>query len=136
MCKIITDNIENNSKAYGTGFFVKLKENKYGLLTNNHIINNIQIGNTIHLNYLSKYKKIKITKDRKVYTNKELDYTFIEIFKEDNIKDYFQIYNNNINNFKNRYLFILQYPVHNNEISFSYGKIIFIDNNKIKYNIY
>ena len=52
--------IENNSKVYGTGFFVKLNDNKYGLLTNNHIINNIKIGNTIHFYYLSEYKKIEI----------------------------------------------------------------------------
>jgi len=66
MCKIISDKIENNSKLYGTGFFVKLNDNKCGLLTNNHIINNIEIGNTIHFYYLSEYKKIKITKNRKV----------------------------------------------------------------------
>ena len=135
MCKIIVDKIENNSKAYGTGFFVELNNNKYGLLTNNHIINNIKIGNTIHFYYLSEYKKIEITKERKVFTNKELDYTFIEIFKEENIKDYFKIYYDNINNLKNHNIFILQYPNNsNNEISFSYGKIKFIDNNKIYYN--
>ena len=107
MCKIISDIIENNSKINGTGLFVKLENNKYGLLTNNHIINKIEIGNTIHYYYLSEYKKIEITKDREVYTNKKLDYTFIEIFKEDNIKDYFKIYSNNINNLKNHSIFIL-----------------------------
>ena len=134
MCKIITDKIENNSKVYGTGFFVKLNDNKYGLLTNNHIINKIEIGNTIHFYYLSEYKKIEIKKEREVYTNEELDYTFIEILKEDNIKDYFKIYNDNINNLKNNNIFILQYPNNNNEISFSYGKIKLIDNNEIRYN--
>ena len=109
MCKIILDKIENNSKVYGTGFFVKLEDNKYGLLTSNHIIDNIEIGNTIHFYYLSEYKKIVITKERKVYTNKKLDYTFIEIFKEDNIQDYFKIYSNNINNFKNRYIFFFKF---------------------------
>ena len=32
MCKIISDKIENNSKLYGTGFFVKLNDNKCGLI--------------------------------------------------------------------------------------------------------
>ena len=86
MCKIISDKIENNNKVYGTGFFIKLNNNKYGLLTNNHIINNIEIGNIIHYYYLSEYKKIEITEERKVYTNEKLDYTFIEILKEDNNK--------------------------------------------------
>ena len=71
MCKIITDKIEDNSKVYGIWFFVKFSDNKYGLLTNNHIINNIEIGNTIYFYYLSKYKKIEITKDREVYTNEK-----------------------------------------------------------------
>jgi len=52
MCKIISDKIENNSKVYGTGFFVKLEDNKHGLLTNHHIISNIKIGKTIHFYYL------------------------------------------------------------------------------------
>ena len=134
MCKLISDNIENNSKVYGTGFFVKLNNNIFGLLTNNHIINNIQIGNTIYFYYLSQYKKIEITKDREVYTNKELDYTFIEIFKEDNIQDYFKINLNNINNLKYHNIFILQYTNNNIELSFSYGKINIIGNSEIKYN--
>jgi len=135
MCKIITDNIENNSKVYGTGFFVKLNDNKYGLLTNNHIINKIDIGNTIHFNYLTEYKEIEITKDREVYTNEKLDYTFIEIFKKDNvnIKDYFKLYSDDVSKLKGHNIFILQYP-NNNEISFSYGKIKLIDNNEIRYN--
>ena len=134
MCKLISDNIENNSKVYGTGFFVKLEDNKYGLLTNNHIINNIQIGNTIYFYYLSQYKKIEITKDREVYTNKELDYTFIEIFKEDNIQDYFKINLNNSISLKYHNIFILQYTNNNIELSFSYGKIKLIENSEIKYN--
>ena len=134
MCKLISDNIENNSKVYGTGFFVKLNDNKYGLLTNNHIINNIQIGNTIYFYYLSQYKKIEITKEREVYTNKELDYTYIEIFKEDNIQDFFKICLNNNNNLKYHNIFILQYTNNNIELSFSYGKIKLIGNSEIKYN--
>ena len=98
---------------------------------------NIKIANIIHFYYLSEYKKIEITKERKVYTNEKLDYTFIEIFKEDNIKDCFKIYYENINNLKNHNIFILQYPnKNNNEISFSYGKIKFIDNNEIYYNAF
>jgi len=134
ICKIITNKIENNIKEYGTGFFVKLDDNKYGLLTNNHIINNIEIGNTIYFYYLSKYKKILITKEREVYTNEELDYTFIEIFKEDNIQDYFKISPYNINNLNHYNIFILQYQNNNIELSFSYGEIHSINNNIIRYN--
>ena len=134
ICKIITSRIENNLKVYGTGFFVKLDDNQCGLFTNNHIINNIQVGDTIHFNYLSKYKKLEITKDRKVYTNEELDYTFIEIFKEDNIQDFFKISPYNINNLIHYNIFILQYQNNNTELSFSYGEINSININNIRYN--
>ena len=130
MCIISYKN--QNNFVYGSGFFVILNNNKYGLLTNNHIINNIEIGNTIQFYYLSNYRKIEITKDRKAYTNEKLNYTFIEIFKDDNIQDYFKIYSNNINNLRYHNIFILQYQ--KNELSFSYGKIQSIDNNEIRYN--
>ena len=134
ICKIISNKIENKIRVFGTGFFVKLEDNKYGLLTNNHIINNIQIGNTIQLYYLSKYKKIEITKERKVYTNEKLDYTFIEIFKEDGIQDYFKISRYDINILNHHNIFILQYLNKDIELSFSYGEILSINNNEIRYN--
>ena len=47
----------------------------------------------------------------------------------------FKIYSNNINDLKDYNIFVLQYPNNsNNEISFSFGKIKFIENNKIIYN--
>ena len=131
MCKIITDIIENNKKIQGTGSFIKL-DNMLGLLTNNHILSNTKIDDTIHLNYLSQYKKIEITDKRRIYTNNQLDYTFIEIFPEDNIKDYFKKYPNDIINLKEHDIFILQYP--NNVLSFSYGQIKSINENEIRYN--
>ena len=36
-------------------------------------------------------KEIKITGNRKVFTNKEIDYTCIEIFESDGIKNFFKI---------------------------------------------
>ena len=51
----------------------------------------IEIGKSIYLEYLkeSSYVKQKITIDRKrrVYTNKDLNYTCIEIFESDGIQD-------------------------------------------------
>jgi len=89
----------------GSGFFCKIDNFiiKYALFTSNHILNksNIKYGNTISFECLelqksifsSTYntikKEIKITGKRQVFTNKELDYTCIELFESDGIIDYF-----------------------------------------------
>ena len=152
MCKIHCEFIKNNklTEGMGTGFFCELDTFpiKYCLFTNNHVINNIEIGNVIKLdcleyknkNFNSRYKKvnkeIKITPDRRVFTNEKLDYTCIELFKSDGIIDCFKI---DINLFQNKEslkdndIFVLQYPKYN-DISFSDGKIISIKDNKIRHN--
>ena len=153
MCKIESET-EQNKKQKGSGFFCKLNNFpiKYALFTNNHILNesNIEIGNKIKFECLefqksyffnSSYnlikKEIEITDKRRVYTSKELDYTCIELFESDGIKDYFEIdpkiykYNNDI--LKNNDIFILQFPK-GNDISFSDGKIILLKDNVIMHN--
>ena len=88
MCKISFET-KKGEKGKGSGFFCKIDKFpiKYALFTNNHVLDesNIEIGSTIHFEYLefqksisgSSYnpskKEIKITQNRKVYTNKELD---------------------------------------------------------------
>ena len=61
---------------------------------------------------------------------KLFNYTFIELFESDGIKDYFEIdpdlfKNDNKEKFENKDIFILQYPKCY-DISFSYGKIMLI----------
>ena len=149
MCKIESET-KNNEKKQGSGFFRKPNNFpiKFALFANNHILNelNIEIGNKIKfecLEYQKTYffnssynlikKEILITGKRRVYTNKELDYTCIELFESDGIKDFFEIdpkidkYDND--DLKNNDIFILQFPKCN-EISFSNG-IIKILQNKI-----
>ena len=142
MCKIESET-KNNEKKQGSGFFCKLNNFpiKYALFTNNHILNelNIEIGNKIKfecLEYQKTYffnssynlikKEILITGKRRVYTNKELDYTCIELFESDGIKDFFEIdpkiYKYDNDDLKNNDIFILQFPK-GNEISFSNGII-------------
>jgi len=38
-------------------------------------------------------KSLALSNERKIFTNKDLDYTCIEILKEDNIKKYFNMKN-------------------------------------------
>ena len=94
MCKISFE-IEKGEKGKGSGFFCKIDKFpiKYALFTNNHVLNesNIEIGSKIHFEYLefqksllnssykSSKKELKIIQNRKVFTNKELDYTCIEL---------------------------------------------------------
>ena len=84
-------------------FFFKLDNFpiKYALFINYNILDelNIEIGKKIYFEYLEKSKKgynikekkIEIRKNRKVFTNKILDYICIELFESDGIYDYFQI---------------------------------------------
>ena len=97
MCKISFETLKGNI-GKGTGFFCEIDINfpiKYALFTNNHILNefNIQKGNTIYFEYLPHSsnipikKEIKINQNRKAFTNKEFDYTCVELFKSDGIAD-------------------------------------------------
>ena len=139
LCKIIYEKIEDNEikKGKGTGFFCEIDNFpiKYALFTNNYILDekDIKKEKIINIEYNNKLKKIKIDEKRRVYTNKELDYTCIELLKSDKIKDFFKldpILFENKNSIKNSDIFILQYP-EGDQLCFSYGKIKLIKNNNI-----
>jgi len=152
MCKISFET-DNGEPGKGSGFFCEIDNFpiKYALFTNNHILNetNIENGKTIYFECLelqkslfySSYnainKEIKITEERQVFTNKELDYTCIELFESDGIIDFFKIdpklFKNDKNNFKDNDIFILQFT-NGNDLSFSYGKIKSLKDNKIIHN--
>ena len=78
----------------GSGFFCKINfENEKSyifLFTNNHILNENFINNNSNLviSYKGQEKEI-ILKNRIKYTNVNLDFTIIEMKKEDKINDYF-----------------------------------------------
>ena len=152
MCKIYVEKLKETI-GQGSGFFCEIENFpiKYALFTNNHVLDekNIETGKTIHfecvefdkslLSYSHKIikKTIKITDERKVFTNKELDYTCIQLFESDNVLNYFKINPKFLecdkNNLKDNDIFILQFPK-GNDLSFSYGKISSIKDNKIEYN--
>ena len=143
-CKIRNENV------IGTGFFCRINIDTIpftlALFTNNHILdrNSIKIGKEIifeHKN-VTTYKTLEITKNRRVFTDEELDYTCIEIFEKDKIfknnevEELFKIdqniLENNISSLLNSDIYILQYPK-GSEFSFSIGKIDFIDNKIINH---
>jgi surface protein len=150
MCKIRFEKLINKDlkRGKGTGFFCEIEDEnfpiKYCLFTNNHVLDGetININKRINFEYFTgkdyEDKEIKITKDRKIFTNKDLDYTCIEIFKSDGINKYFKIepllYKSKDNDFlKDKDIFVLQYP-NGKDMSFSFGKIKKIEKKKIAHN--
>ena len=148
MCKITFNKIENQQIQEGiaTGFFCEINNFpiKYALFTNNHVLDefNTKLGRNISIECLQKtnnsyefvYKKIKIDGKRKIFSNTKLDYTCIELYESDGIKHFFQIdplfLTEDKNLLKNTDIFILQYPK-GNKISFSYGKILLLKDNRL-----
>ena len=147
MCKIKCKILEEGQiiDGFGTGFFCKIDDNiipfKRALFTNNHILdkNSIEINKEIIFENCDKTSRIKITKNRRAFTNEELDYTCIEILDIDKINKFFLIDDtifNNKNILKNKEIFILQYPNGGN-LAHDSGKImdIDIDNNIIEHSV-
>jgi hypothetical protein len=142
VCKIEHSN--EHSKDQGSGFLIKFKKNKkdfYCLMTNEHVVDQEKIKNkekiTIYYDCEIEKREIILDKNKRYineYTDNNLDITIIQILKEDNInKKYFLLPNNNINNYINKNIYIVQYP--NNELSYSKGKIININNNEITHDV-
>ena len=135
ICKLISD----SGTPLGTGFFcqtkIKNKTIKF-LLTCNHVLgkSKIQIGSIIQLKDKDTTKNIKITKNRFVCTNEELDYTCIQIFDNENFGNYFKIDPNiNCDNLFEQYIddsFAIMQSPGDEDVSVAKGKIEEIKNNK------
>ena len=144
LCKIKFQTIKDGKifNGFGTGFFCEINDDnipfKKALFTNNHVLNEINIENNkdIEFDYLKEPRKIKITQNRKKFTNKIYDYTCIEIFDSDKIQNYFKIdlkTLENKNGLKNKEIFILQYP--NEELSHSLGIITDYNEESIEHKV-
>ena len=160
ICKILKGNKEENKEGNkkrnkkgnkeknknGSGFFCKInikgKEMKV-LFTNNHVLNekNIKQNSIIEIQQNNNIYQIKISEDRFTSTNKELDYTCIQIFDNEPYNNYL-IIDNEINNdnayekYKDDKFIIIQYTGNEDCPSFDEGEIKKINNNKeIYYNI-
>ena len=129
VCKSICKIIHKN--RYGTGFFIKLYKDEKELLclmTNEHVINKdmIESKEIIDVKYNCEKKWIKIKLDEKerfIKYNKEMDFSIIEIIKDDEIKKkYFLLPNLNNIDYKNKDIYIVQFPEGKN-LSYSVGKI-------------
>ena len=91
VCKLITGS--------GTGFFCKFKVNgriMKALFTNNHVLNEnlIKENSIIELRNKDEIKELKITSNRFKCTNKELDYTCIQILDNEDYNNFLEIDDN------------------------------------------
>ena len=149
VCKIY-----NNGN--GTGFFTKIPYKSKllpVLITNSHVIKKEDILNdkiiSLSFNNEEITKKIKLNRNRLIYTNEKLDVTIIEIIEnkdyfnnnylelDDQIINYFKLNNKEdpsyINNiYSNKSIYLVGYPG-DNHVVVSYGKPPEIDDeNKSK----
>ena len=94
---------------------------------NENFINN---NSNLVISYKGQEKEI-ILKNRIKYTNVNLDFTIIEMKKEDKINDYFEVdFYINSDNYLKSDIGILQYPK-GNELSFDKGEVKLISNHRI-----
>ena len=133
ICKII------RKTKTGTGFFCEIPEKNIKLLvTNNHVIDELYLEKGNKIAYMTSEKEIEIyneidlEKERYKLTNKELDFTIIEILKEDNITNFLKI--NNEQYKAEDELFSYQYAG-GVQLGFSFGKLLVKENNKLQYDV-
>jgi V8-like Glu-specific endopeptidase len=123
---------------YGTGFFCNIKQkNMKVIITNNHIIDKEFLNKEKRLNIKieEEEKEINLELNRYKMTDDNLDYTIIEIIKEDNINNYIDIDENiYIDNYINNQIFCMQYPG-GKELKYSHGRINGKKNGLILYSI-
>jgi len=139
ICEIITD------KGHGTGFFCKIKyPNKYNeiycLITNNHVITKDMFiyQENIEIKFYNKEMKISLNIYRRIWTNEEIDFTCIEIIKEDDIIEIinpseidYNCYNINYNIEEYDKRGIVIPGIKEKEIEISQGIIYYIKNGKL-----
>ena len=95
--KFATCKIEINESQYGSGFFCKIPYQEDEnilinvLLTCEHVLEYDSVFSDKDLKIIvnNEEKIISLKKKRKRWSNKIMDYSCIEILKEDNIKDYY-----------------------------------------------
>ena len=133
VCKII------RKTKTGSGFFCEIPEKNIKLLiTNNHVLDKVYLeqGNKIAYmiseNENEKFYEIDLEIDRYKLTNKENDFTIIEILKEDNVQHFLKI--NNEKYEMEDEIFSYEYAG-GIRLGFSFGNLLKKGNNELKYNV-
>lgn len=136
VCKIII------KTKTGTGFFCNItQKNIKALITNNHVINEEFLLKEETLTYIIAEnkeeikKEINLKKNRLKITNKELDFTIIEILNEDQISNFLEIEENiNIKDYEDEQIFTFQFPG-GKKLKYSHGKNLGLKDNFFLYSV-
>ena len=139
ICKIMIK--INNSDIKGTGFFMKINDNKKYLVTNYHVISPYNINNNIVLE-LYNHKPIKLNTDNREikYLEKPKDITIIEIKNDDEIYDDIEFLDYDLNYkkgykiYQNAYVFSIGYP-YGKAAAYSIGQITNLNEYEFEHNI-
>ena len=123
--EIILENEKEQKIKTGTGFFCDISSKKMkALITNNHLLDEDFFQRNKEIIYYTKEnvkRVINLELNRFIYTEKDLDFTIIEILKEDNIINFLEIDENiNTKNYKNNKIFCYQYPL-GGKLFYSHG---------------
>ena len=97
--KYATCKIELNNSKYGSGFFCKIPSKDDEnilmnvLLTNEHVLEYDYVFSEREIKLIvnNKEKIISLKEERKRWSNKNLDYSCIEIIKKDKIEDFYYL---------------------------------------------
>jgi small GTP-binding protein len=140
ICRIIL------SDSYGSGFLCKIpypeKDDVFKvLITNNHVLNEqtLKTIKKIRIEINKSQKEINLNAERKIWTDKNLDYTIIEILNSDNFNDFLVADYNDVNdeNLQNiKYLncsILLAAYMENQQIYFNQRNIISTPNKQGKF---
>ena len=134
--------LENNK--FGTCFFIKLpilgnNETMNVLMTNNHIICEEDIeklkkeNKTLNVEINEKEKKIDLSAEKFYHSNKDFDFTIIEIKEYDFIDNFLEIDQNYLSEiYINKRIYIQQFPQQNKDDSSEYKGILSNSWGKIK----
>ena len=141
ICKIIkeTKTLHKLKIKSGTGFFCNVSAKNIKLfITNNHILDQKFLdkeNKLIYFNYNNEKKEMNLKLNRYKYTDELLDFTIIEVLKEDNITHFLEIddyiYSKN---YKNEQIFTFEFPSQKN-LQYSHGKNLGKNGNLFLYSI-
>ena len=133
VCKIV---LEEKIKGKlicisGTGFFCDISSKKLKVfITNNHVLDQKFLDNSKRLTFFIQQENNEIKKEidleinRFKLTNKDLDFTIIEILEEDKIEHFLEIDEFvHSKNYINQQIFSFQFPL-GKQLKYSHGKII------------
>ena len=136
-CKIkIT---RENITSQGTGFLIDLEDIGKGLMTCYHVldVNVLKEKESIKFYFDAQSKEFDLNWDkyiRFIFTDQNLDITFIELFDEDfNFETNFLKYSL-IDNYKNKNILIFQHPA-GQKISYCEGQTLYMKKNDITHNV-